>query len=192
TRLSRSIMRNPIAYLVGASAVMLALALPALQLHLTSGDNRGVPLTTESTRGLKLLEDTLGPGALAPNQIVVDTGSPRGAFAPSTVQAQCRLLASLLRDPEIQPSTIQAPLAPDSCATGGSARPSAAQVAAAKQAKLLDANASLIQIRAAGRSDSGTDAAVNLVNRIRDDYVPAARFPVSDRVLLTGAPAFGV
>ena len=191
TRLSRSIMRHPIVYLVGATAVMLALALPALGLHLTSGDNRGVPLTTESTRGLKLLEDTLGPGALAPNQIVIDTGKAGGAFEPSTVRAECRLLASLRGDPEIQPSTIQAPVAPAACA-GAATRPGAAQVAAAQRAKLLDSNASLIQIRAAGRSDSGTDPAKDLVLRIRDEYVPAAGFPQGDRVLLTGAPAFGV
>jgi uncharacterized membrane protein YdfJ with MMPL/SSD domain len=191
TRLASSIMRRPIVYLVGATGIMLALALPALGLHLTSGDNRGVPLTTESTRGLKLLEDTLGPGALAPNQIVIDTGTPGGAFEPSTVQAECRLVTSLRRDPEIQPSTIQAPLTPSSCIGGGS-RPTPAQIAAARQARLLDANASLIQIRAAGRSDSGTDQAKDLVHRIRDDDVPAATFPQGDTVLLTGAPAFGV
>jgi uncharacterized membrane protein YdfJ with MMPL/SSD domain len=190
TRLANSIMRHPVAYLVGAGSVMVALALPALGLHLTFGDNRGVPLTTESTKGLKLLEGTLGAGALAPNEIVVDTGSPGGASAPATIQAECRLLGSLRRDPEIHPSTIQAPLAGSSCLDGK--RLSAADVAAAKQAHLLDANTSLIQIRAAGHSDSGTDQATGLVHRIRDRYIPAAGFPQGDRVLLTGAPAFGV
>ena len=40
-------MRRPIPYLVCGLAVMIALIIPALQLHLTGGDNRGVPLTTE-------------------------------------------------------------------------------------------------------------------------------------------------
>jgi RND superfamily putative drug exporter len=190
TRLSRSIMRHPVAFLVAATAAMLALALPALSLHLTSGDNRGVPLTTESTRALKLLEDTLGPGALAPNQIVVDTGRPGGAADPSTVAAQCRLLASLRADPEIQPQTIQAPVAPNSCPSG--VPPTPTELALARRARLVDANGSLIQIRAAGHSDSGTDQAKDLVHRIRDEYVPSARFPPGDTVLLTGAPAFGV
>ena len=43
-----------------------------------------------------------------------------------------------------------------------------------------------------GKSDSGTTQAVDLVHRIRDDYVPAAGFPARPTVLLTGAPAFGV
>jgi putative drug exporter of the RND superfamily len=44
----------------------------------------------------------------------------------------------------------------------------------------------------AGRTDSGTKTAQDLVDRIRDRYVPAARFPSGSEPLLTGAPAFGV
>ncbi len=190
TRLSRSIMRHPVVYLISATAIMLALALPALGLHLTSGDNRGVPLTTESTRGLHLLDTTLGPGALAPNQIVVNTHQPNGALSRQTIASECRLIKSLRQDPEVQPQTIQAPVTAASCASG--ARPTAVQIAAAKRARLLDSSASLAQVRAAGHSDSGTGAAKHLVDRIRNDYVPGSRFPQSDDVLLTGAPAFGV
>jgi RND superfamily putative drug exporter len=178
TRLSRAIMRRPWAFLIGAAAVMIAIALPATELKLTGGDNRGIPLTTESTRGLALLERTLGPGALAPNQIVIDTGRPGGALDPAVVAAERRLVDQLRRDPEIRPSTIQAPVL----------LPSAA---AARRANLVDARAQVVQIRAAGRQDAGTDAAIDLVHRIRERYFPAAGFRVGE-VLLTGAPAFGV
>jgi RND superfamily putative drug exporter len=160
---------------------MVALAIPALQLHLTSGDNRGIPLTTQSTRGLKLLEDTLGPGALAPNQIAIDTGRPGGALAPATLAAERRLVVSLAQDSEVDPQTIQAPVPRH----GGEAGLTHAQ------RQLIDSSEQVSQIRVAGRSDSGTDAAVDLVHRIRDDYVPAAGFQNAD-VLVTGAPAFGV
>jgi putative drug exporter of the RND superfamily len=183
TRLSRSIMRRPVLYLVGAGGFMLALTIPALQLHLTSGDNRGVPLTTESTRGLALLEGTLGPGALAPNQIAIDTHQPGGATQPATVVAERRLVTELRRDPEVDPRTIQAPIL---------AGPGPAGIARAQKAHLIDGDRQVIQIRAAGRSDSGTTEAVDLVHRIRDQYVPAAGFDASTTVLLTGAPAFGV
>jgi RND superfamily putative drug exporter len=62
----------------------------------------------------------------------------------------------------------------------------------ARQANLVDPQGRVAQVRAAGRSDAGEDAAVDLVHRIRDRYLPAARFPASADVLLTGAPAFGV
>jgi RND superfamily putative drug exporter len=182
TRLSQSIMRRPVVYLLGAAAVMVALAIPALQLHLTGGDNRGVPLTTEATQGLALLERTLGPGALAPNQIVVDTNAAGGGLRPATVGAERRLVALLRRDPEVQAQTIQAPALLGQTPNG---------LAAARLANLLDTSAQVVQIRVAGRGDAGTAAAIALVHRIRDRYIPAAGFGAAD-VVLTGAPAFGV
>jgi uncharacterized membrane protein YdfJ with MMPL/SSD domain len=177
TRLAHTIMSRPIPMLIGSAAVMIALALPALGLHLTSGDNRGVPGGTNATEGLFVLERTLGPGALAPNQIVVDTGSPGGALKPGIVAAQRRLVAQLVADPAVDRGSVIAP------AFAGPAR--------AHQANLLDPTDQILQIRASGFSDSGTQAAVDLVHRIRNLYVPRASFP-NARVLVTGAPAFGV
>jgi putative drug exporter of the RND superfamily len=176
--LATSIMRRPVVWFLAAGGLMIALALPALGLALTGGDNRGVPLTTESTRGLHLLQTTLGPGALAPHQLVLDTHQPGGAYDPAMVAAQKRFVAELRRDPEIIDQTIVAPaLVPP---------------AQARQANLVDREGRVLQIRAAGSGDSGEERSMELVERIRDRYVPAARFPSGAEVLLTGAPAFGV
>jgi RND superfamily putative drug exporter len=177
-RFAMAIMRRPLLWGGLAAAVLIALALAATDLHLTGGDNRGIPITTEAARGLKIMEDTLGPGALAPQQVVIDVHRPNGVYDPAVVAAQRRLVAQLRRDPEVQRDTVLAPaLVPR---------------AVARQANLVDAVGRVGQIRAAGRSDAGEDAAVDLVHRIRDRYLPAARFPASADVLLTGAPAFGV
>ena len=161
-----------------AAAVLIALALAATDLHLTGGDNRGIPITTEAARGLKIMEDTLGPGALAPQQVVIDTHRRDGVSDAAVVAAQRRLVAQLRRDPEAVPKTVLAPfLVPR---------------AVARQANLVDDAGRVGQIRAAGHSDAGEAPAVALVHRIRDRYLPAARFPASTDVLLTGAPAFGV
>jgi uncharacterized membrane protein YdfJ with MMPL/SSD domain len=175
--LAHSIMRRPIPYLVGGGAVMIALIIPAFQLHLTGGDNRGVPLTTEATKGLALLERTLGPGSLAPNQIVVDAGRPGGAFAPSAAAAQARLAVSLRSDPEVDKRTVAAP--------AGLPR------AVARRNNLVDPTGRWYQVRAAGHSDTGTKTAQDLVHRIRNRYVPASGVP-QDRTWVTGGPAFGV
>jgi putative drug exporter of the RND superfamily len=177
-RLATAIMRRPIPFFVGAAGLMLVLALPAFSLHLTGGDNRGVPLTTESTKGLRVLETTLGPGALAPHQIVVDTHRPGGAYTPAVVAAQRRLAAELRADPAIVRRTIAAP--------------AFVNRAIARQANLVDPAGRVLQIRAAGHTDSGTRQAMDLVARLRDRYVPAARFPAGADVLVSGAPAFGV
>jgi RND superfamily putative drug exporter len=183
TRLARSIMRRPVVYLVGSTAVMLGLAFPALGLKLTGGDNRGIPLTTESTRGLALLQRTIGPGALAPHQIVIDTGRPGGAVRPEVVAAERRFIAELRSDPEVKPQTLQAPALLPQTPAG---------LRAARQANLLDPDARVLQIRVAGRGDAGTPEAVALVHRLRDRYVPAAGFPRGADAIVTGAPAFGV
>ena len=177
-RFAMAIMRRPFVWGGLAAAVLIALALSATDLHLTGGDNRGIPITTEAARGLKIMEQTLGPGALAPQQVVIDTHRPNGVYDPAVVAAQGRLVAQLRRDPEVVATTVLAPfLVPR---------------AVARQANLVDDAGRLGQIRAAGHSDAGEAAAVALVHRIRDRYLPAARFPASADVLLTGAPAFGV
>src|SRR3954470_24832976 len=170
-RLAMAIMRRPIPFFVGAAGIMLVLAIPALQLHLTGGDNRGVPLTTESTRGLKVLERTLGAGALARHQIVIDTHRPGGANDPRVVAAQRNLAAELRRDPAIEARTIEAP--------------AFVPPAVARQANLVDAKGRVLQVRVAGRTDSGTKQAMDLVARIRERYVPAAGFPSGAVVLVS-------
>jgi uncharacterized membrane protein YdfJ with MMPL/SSD domain len=176
TRLAHMIMRRPIPVLIGSAAVLVAIALPALQLKTTGGDNRSTPGGTNATEGLFVLERTLGPGALAPHQILVDTGQPGGALAAPVRAAELRLVRLLQSDRAIDPSSIIAPaLLPP---------------ARAHAASLLDPSNQIVQIRASGFSDSGTPAATSLVHRIRDQYVPAAGFP--GRVLVTGAPEFGV
>jgi RND superfamily putative drug exporter len=176
TRLAHLIMRRPIPVLVVSAAILLAIAAPALQLKLTGGDNRSTPGGTNATAGLFVLERTLGPGALAPHQILVDTGHPGGAFAAPVRAAELRLVDILRHDPAIAPSSVIAP-----------ARLTPAQ---AHTASLLDPANQVVQIRASGYSDSGTTTATNLVHRIREQYVPAAGFP--GKVLVTGAPEFGV
>jgi len=177
TRLARTIMRRPIPILLACTAVMLALAAPVLQLKLTGGDNRGTPGGTEATDGLLLLERTLGAGALAPNQIVVDSGRPGGALAANVQAAQRRLLALLAADRAVDRTTLAAP--------------EVSSLARAHQANLLDRANQIAQIRVSGYGDAGTQSAVDLVHRIRTRYIPAAGFG-SARVLLTGAPAFGI
>jgi RND superfamily putative drug exporter len=125
-----------------------------------------------------VLERTLGAGALAPHQIVVDTHRAGGARRPEVVAAQRALAEQLRRDPAIEPRTIAAP----ALTSAGRAR----------QANLVDADGRVLQVRAAGRTDAGTEQAMDVVDRLRDRYVPAAGFPPGTDVLVSGAPAFGV
>jgi uncharacterized membrane protein YdfJ with MMPL/SSD domain len=187
-RLARSIMRRPVLYLAGTVGVMLALAYPATQLHLTGGDNRSLPSGTEAVDGLKLLERVLGPGALAPNQVVVDTRRPDGVWSAESLAAQRRLITELRRDPEAQAETIQAP----ALLVSRPGPPPPAVRARARKSNLIDATGRVAQVRVAGSADVGTTTARDFVHRIRDQYVPQAGFDLSGRVFVTGQAAFNV
>src|SRR3989440_2430858 len=187
TWLARGIMRRPIPVFVASAGVMIALALPATALALTGGDNRGTPINTEAAFGLKLLEDTLGPGSLAPNQLVVDTGHAGGAYTPQAVAAQQRFVAAVRRQREVQAGTV---LAPALVASKPGTPPPAVR-AQLERASLVDRTGQVFQIRFAGHRDAGTPQAKALVHSVRDSVIPAARFG-ADTALLSGAPAFGV
>ena len=176
TKLAGSIMRRPIPYLVGAAGVMLLLAFPVARMELTGGDERGMDnLGLESTDGVVVLKKTVGAGARAPHQIVIDTGRRGGVWEPGSAAAQRRLIARLRSDPQVTDQTIQAPVL-------------ARSRREARRANLVSADARYMQVRAAGRTETGLPEATELVERIRERHVPAARLP--GEPLLTGAAAF--
>jgi anti-anti-sigma factor len=183
--LARSIMRRPVPYLALGLAVMLALIYPATQLQLTGGDNRGVPKTTEATAGLAILERSLGPGTLAPQQIVVDTGKPGGAYTAKALEQQQDLAARVGGDPEVTSVNSPQPI----IAKPG--KPDAKTLKLLRATNLTDPSGRYWQVKAVGQADSGTQRAQDLVARIRDDYIPASGLTRS-ATFVTGSPAFGV
>jgi RND superfamily putative drug exporter len=92
--LSRWIMRRPLAVLFGGTALLLALAGPALALRVTPGSFEGIPHAPESSQGLELLRDGVGSGAVTPTHVVIDGG----ARSRPAIE---RLVDGLARDPEV-------------------------------------------------------------------------------------------
>ena len=89
--LARLIMRRPLPFLAAGTAIMLALAAPALGLRLTPGSLSGLPASTEAEQGYRLLQSALGGGIVTPTVVVV---------SPAAQPAATRLVGELLRDPE--------------------------------------------------------------------------------------------
>src|SRR5262249_60168205 len=101
-RLATSIMARPVPYLVGGTLVLVVAALPALALHLTPGSTFGIPRTPQAIRGFDVLQRAVGPGAVAPAEVLVHT--PDGSVLAPRVQAAVdRLVASARRDPHGPP-----------------------------------------------------------------------------------------
>ena len=166
-RLARSIMARPLVYLLGGTAVLVAAAVPAFWIQVTPGSTFGIPRASQSVRGFDLLRRAVGPGAIAPAQILVEARSGSVLSAP-TQAAVRRLIVSLRADPEV------------------------AKVYTGLGSRFVDSTRHYEQVIVAGRHDYGFPQEQALVKRLRDTVIPAAGFPASERVLVGGAPGQGV
>src|SRR5919202_2533036 len=163
-RLAGAIMRRPIAFLAVGAALLLAAGTPVFGLHLTPGSASGIPQFPQSVRGFDLLRDTVGPGALSPTQIVVDSHRAGGVRAPEAQAAVRRLAGLVARDPET------------------------ATVRVARRAPFVDPSGRYEQLIVAGRHEYGDQESQRFVRRLRGKLVPEAGFPTGARVLAGGGP----
>jgi uncharacterized membrane protein YdfJ with MMPL/SSD domain len=164
-RLSRAIMRRPVLFAAGTTALLLALASPVLALDVGPGSNRGIPQDLQAVRGLNVIGGAVGDGALAPTEIVVDTG--RAGGDPVARAAVVRLVAGLERDPEV--AAVQTGSAP----------------------RFADATGRYLRLIVTGKSEYGSPAALSFVDRLRGEIVPGAGFPGGAHVYAGGGPPGG-
>jgi uncharacterized membrane protein YdfJ with MMPL/SSD domain len=167
-RLSGAIMRRPIAVLAGGAALLIAAAVPVFGLQLTPGSASGIPRFPQAVRGFDLLKATIGPGALSPTQIVIDTRYAGGVFAPGNRRAVTELAGAVRADREV------------------------ARVRAAPARPLVDPTRRYEQVVVAGRHEYGSAEAQHFVRRLRGALIPRAGFPHGTRVLAGGGPPQGV
>jgi putative drug exporter of the RND superfamily len=167
-RLSRAIMRRPAVFAAGTTAFLVLLALPVFTLEVGPGSNEGIPQDLEGIRGLNIVSEELGDGALAPTAIVIDTGRPGGLEDPGVQDALARLGEGLAADPEVARVTFD-PESPQS----------------------VDPSGRYLHVEVTGRSEYGVPPALDFVGRLRDDIVPASGFPEGVDVFAGGGPPSG-
>jgi len=167
-RLARSIMRRPLVFFAVGASLLVAAATPVYALELTPGSAQGIPQTPQSVRGLNVLRDAVGPGALSPSQIVIDAGESRSVRSPGIQAAVQRVRARLEADREV--AFVQSGL------TG----------------RYVDSSGRYEQIIVAGKHEYGDEPSQSFVHRLRDEIIPSAGFPEGVRVLAGGGPPQGV
>jgi RND superfamily putative drug exporter len=166
--LARAIMKRPALFLAAGAALLIAAASPVVGLKLTPGSNGGTPAKQESVQGYKVLSAAVGPGALGPTQILVDTGHAGGAGDPPVRAAIARLVAEARHDSEV------------------------ALVSTGTVPPFVDTTGRYAQIQVAGKHEYGAPASRSWTQRLRATLIPAARFPEGVRVLAGGGPPQGV
>jgi RND superfamily putative drug exporter len=127
-----------------------------------------MPRTAESIQGLDLVAAAIGAGATAPTSILIDTGRADGVYETQFARAIGRLMKRLSADPQI-----------------------AAIRFSRDQTQHVDHSGRYANVEVDGRQDFGTPQSLALVDRMRQQIVPAAAFPTPAVVLVGGAPAAG-
>jgi uncharacterized membrane protein YdfJ with MMPL/SSD domain len=167
-RLARTIQRRPVFFAVSTSALLLALASPVFALELGPGSNKGIPQDLEGVQGLNVISDAVGEGALAPTAIVGNTGRPGGVDSTAVRAAIGELITHLRQDQEV------------------------AAVVFDESRQHVDPTKRYFHIEVIGKSEYGSPAALDFVDRLRDDIIPGAGFPDDVRVYAGGGPPSGV
>ncbi len=167
-RLARTIMRRPLPFLLVAATLLVAAAVPAAWLRVTPGSISALPGGSDSVRGLTLLRERAGAGALTPIEVVVDTGQVGGVRTPELKRAVKRLMNATFHDPE------------------------AYVTASGPQRPYVDRAGRDRRVYVISRHEYGEPESQALVRRLRDALIPRARFPEGVRVYVGGAPAQGV
>jgi RND superfamily putative drug exporter len=155
-------------FLATGATLLVAAAVPAAWLQVTPGSISALPQGNDSVRGVELLRDQAGAGALTPTEIVFDTGRGAGVRTPRFERAVARLTAATSHDSE------------------------ASVTATGPRAPYVDPTARYARVYVVGRHEYGAAESRALVRRIRARYLPAARFPAGVRAYVGGAPAQGV
>jgi RND superfamily putative drug exporter len=167
-RLSRAIMRRPVVFLAGTVALLLLFAAPVLDLRLGPGSNHGIPRSLPAVKGFDTLAAAIGEGAVAPTDVVVDTGRTAGANDSGTVFAVRRLISELRKDPEV------------------------GAVDFGQGLQYVDPTERYLHLQAFGKHDYGLPVSMKFVDRLRDELVPQAGFPEGVKVYAGGGPPGGV
>jgi RND superfamily putative drug exporter len=168
-RLAGAIMQRPVVFAAATVAGLVLAAAPVMQLSLTPGSNTGVPQNLEAVRGLNVLEDAVGAGALAPSDVVIDTGRAGGADDAAVKASVSRLQAGLLTDPEVARVDYES-----------------------RGAQYVDSTRQYLHMQVTGEHEYGLPPAQDFVHRLRDEIIPGAGFPTGVAVLAGGGPPGGV
>jgi len=104
-RITRTVMRYPVISLLAAVGVMLALAIPYLDIKTGSAGVSTLPRDTDAYESYALLRDEFNFGLVSPTEIVLHDGD---ITRPEVQEAIGRLEERLAADPMFGPATFEA------------------------------------------------------------------------------------
>jgi RND superfamily putative drug exporter len=100
-RLSMSVTRRPVAWLLLSIVALSVLSVPLLHLKLVGASTAALPASTESAQGAKDVEQTFGTNALNPIKITIQSDDVDGAFTPEFLAGLRQVSNTLAADPRV-------------------------------------------------------------------------------------------
>jgi len=191
-RWSRLIMRRPVAWATGTALLLLLLAAPVLTLNLGSSLDSDAATGTRAGDGFEVLSARFSPGELSP--VVILYRSTDGPLSDDDLARIGELTERMGADPEIaQAQSITTIL--DAVAGGHGT----AELQAALEQPLVGGRLGLL-VNASGEGNMtlinavptvapDSPEAYDLIERLREEIVPAVNGEGSDEVLVGGFSA---
>ncbi len=168
SRIARGVIRRPVLVLVTTLIVLGGAAFSIFWMQLTPGSTTAIPQNIQAARALTYVSGRVGPGAITPVEIIIDTGRSHGAATGAASRQRLALAKRILKNPEVAIVAI------------GHTRP------------FVDSSRRYEQILVIGREYFGSAGSQRLVNVLRDRTIPSMKFPSDTEVFVGGAPAQGV
>ena len=163
----------PVIPAVVTVVVLLAICAPGLNFNLGFNGPRSFPEDAEGTRALIALEENFTLGLVSPAVVVVDAGEKQNVFA-AEIQDSVSELLSLVGEDTVSPDAPEALYGP-----------------VAQEPEFSDAG-DTEELFIPVNGDSGEARAIDAVNNLRDELVPAAFEDSPADALVTGATAANI
>ena len=163
------VLRRPVVLAVGTLAVLLLAASPYLSLNLGFNGAKGLPDAVEAKKALLVLQNNFTLGLTSPALVVVDAGKDRNVYA-SDVQSRVSQLVSSVQT--------------ESTESAGPDAPYGVPI----QTNINDAG-DTEAIRIPLNADTGEQKAIDAVNHLRKDVMPAAFGGSAVKAQVTGDTA---
>ena len=167
-RLSTLLLTKPKLIFFSTLSVLAIMTLPIFSLQLTPSSLTAIPQSLESSQALKSLTSRGGEGIITPIAVIVDLGSAQATLLPQNSQDRISLAMRISKDPAVL------------------------SVAQGEKVPFINETGQFYRLFIFGKSDVGAQETQDLVQRVRDKYLPESNLSERATFYIGGAPVQGV